>query len=454
MRILIAGAGPTGLGAAWRLEEKGHQEWSLVEAADSPGGLSNSVLDPYGFTWDLGGHVLFSQLPYFNQLMDDLLGTDWNWHQRESCVWMRDRFIPYPLQNNIWRLPPDDVRRCVSGIREVQDQSSWQKEKASNFEEWILNHFGRGLAEVFMIPYNEKVWAYPPAQLGVGWMRDRVSPINCQQLLRNIELRKDETHWGLNSRFRYPKHGGMGAVWRALNNRLPQNRVHFNSSVIRIDPRNRRVWVNDGSCCQYDYLISTMPLDRLMGMIPAECLPDLSLPSLLYSSTHIIGLGFEGILPPEIKKTTWAYFPEQIFPFYRMTVLSNYSRYNVPDPARYWSLLCEVSESPQRQVKASALIEEVFQAILKIPFLQKSPCPASVWHCRLEYGYPTPFLERDPILSQLDTVLKEYGILSRGRFGGWKYEVSNQDHSVMQGKEAVDYILEGKEEYHYYRGGI
>jgi protoporphyrinogen oxidase len=235
---------------------------------------------------------------------------------------------------------------------------------------------------------------------------------------------------------------------------LPQNRVHFNSSVIRIDPRNRRVWVNDGSCRQYDYLISTMPLDRLIEMIPAKCLPDLSLPPLLYSSTHVIGLGFEGKLPPEIEKASWIYFPEPSFSFYRMTVLSNYSRNNVPDPNRNWSLLCEVSESPQRQVNASTLAEEVFQAILKIPFFHRSPCPVSVWHCRLEHGYPIPFLGRDQVLSQLDAVFKEYGILSRGRFGGWKYEISNQDHSIMQGKEAVDHILEGKEEYHYYRGGI
>ncbi|MCL4867219.1 MAG: FAD-dependent oxidoreductase, partial [Gemmatimonadales bacterium] len=99
-RIVIIGAGPTGLGAAWRLQELGHTNWMLVEAADHPGGLAASVVDPAGFTWDLGGHVLFSHYQYFDRLMDAALGDAWAHHEREAWVWMRNRWIPYPLQNN------------------------------------------------------------------------------------------------------------------------------------------------------------------------------------------------------------------------------------------------------------------------------------------------------------------------------------------------------------------
>src|SRR5262249_43706319 len=66
---------------------------------------------------------------------------------------------------------------------------------------------------------------------------------------------------------------------------------------------------------------------------------------------------------------------------------------------------------------------------------------ANVFRHRLPYGYPTPFVGRDELLEKIDPELRQSGIFSRGRFGAWKYEVSNQDHSVMMGVEAVDHIL-------------
>jgi hypothetical protein len=75
---------------------------------------------------------------------------------------------------------------------------------------------------------------------------------------------------------------------------------------------------------------------------------------------------------------------------------------------------------------------------------------AGTWHRRLAHGYPTPWVGRDAVLDSVDPALRAKGIFSRGRFGAWKYEVSNQDHSFMQGVEAVDRILTGAEEHTYY----
>ena len=112
-KIAIIGAGPTGLGAAWRLQERGHTNWTLFEAASEAGGLASSVVDAHGFTWDLGGHVLFSHYPYFDAMMVRALGDQWVEHIREAWVWMRERWIPYPFQNNIWRLPAEIGRAHV-----------------------------------------------------------------------------------------------------------------------------------------------------------------------------------------------------------------------------------------------------------------------------------------------------------------------------------------------------
>jgi protoporphyrinogen oxidase len=82
---------------------------------------------------------------------------------------MRDRWIPYPLQNNIWRLPEKDLIQCLNGLVDVT-KSTGNKPRPANFHEWITDNMGEGLADVFMVPYNFKVWAYPPKEMGVGWM--------------------------------------------------------------------------------------------------------------------------------------------------------------------------------------------------------------------------------------------------------------------------------------------
>jgi len=115
-RILILGAGPTGLGAAWRLQELGYHDYQILEQSSEAGGLASSFVDHYGFTWDVGGHVQFSHYAYYDDVLDLALGDAWLYHQRESWVWMRERFIPYPFQNNIHRLDPADCARALRGM--------------------------------------------------------------------------------------------------------------------------------------------------------------------------------------------------------------------------------------------------------------------------------------------------------------------------------------------------
>ncbi len=101
-KYLIIGSGPTGLGAAYRLKELGITDYHVIEKENYIGGLATSFVDDKGFTWDVGGHVQFSHYTYFDKLMMAALGEDgWLTHQRESWVWMKNRFVPYPFQNNI-----------------------------------------------------------------------------------------------------------------------------------------------------------------------------------------------------------------------------------------------------------------------------------------------------------------------------------------------------------------
>src|SRR5438093_2926718 len=150
--LLIVGAGPTGLGAAWRLTASGETNWLLCEAARDAGGLAGSVVDDHGFTWDLGGHVQFSHYDYFDDLMDDLLGADgWLHHQRESWVWLRSRFVPYPFQLNLHRLPEADQAHCVRGLITAA-RAAAAGARPEHFSDWIDAAFGAGIGEAFLRP--------------------------------------------------------------------------------------------------------------------------------------------------------------------------------------------------------------------------------------------------------------------------------------------------------------
>ena len=119
-KVVIVGAGPTGLAAGYRLQELGHDDWTILEASDRAGGLATSFTDEAGFTYDIGGHVMFSHYPYWDELIDKLMGGDYTELVREAWVWMENRFVAYPFQNNLRGLERQTVFECLLGLIEAQ----------------------------------------------------------------------------------------------------------------------------------------------------------------------------------------------------------------------------------------------------------------------------------------------------------------------------------------------
>ena len=444
VNVLVLGAGPCGLGAARQLHRRGETDWVLVEGNHRVGGLASSFRDPKGFLWDVGGHVQFSHYDYFDSAMDEFLGADgWNHHERSAWVWMRDRFIPYPLQHNAHRLPPDEFRRCVDGLMALGQSSA---AVPHNFEQFLQSRFGEGLVEVFMRPYNEKVWAHPVSMLSAGWVGERVAGADVERLLRNAAADTDDISWGPNNTFRYPRAGGTGAIWGACASDLPAEQVMLGDPVVAIDLAGHTCTLRSGREIRYAHLVSTMPLTELLRMSSSSSLAERAGNGLLRSSTNIVGLGIRGRTPGALAGKSWMYFSEPGFPCYRATVFSNYSDDHVPDPNQYWSLMCEVSESAHRPVAHDSLVADVVGALRGSRLLPDHHEVVSTWQFRTEYGYPVPSVERDAILAEVIPHLEQHHVYSRGRFGMWKYEVSNQDHSFMQGVEVVERLLGGTPE--------
>ena len=441
-RILIIGAGPTGLGAAYRLKQLGYENFLVVDAADAAGGLASSYVDDHGFTWDVGGHVQFSHYDYFDDAMQLALGADgWLNHERESWVWIADRFVPYPFQNNLRYLPSDMIAKAVRGLATRPPRTPSPNQ---DFGSWILQTFGEGLRDIFMAPYNFKVWAFPMERLWAGWVGERVAVVDLARSLDNIFLERDDLSWGPNNTFQFPKHGGTGSIWRSLANYIGDKHVRLKTQVRALDWRAKHAVTSDGEHIAYDQILSTMPLDVLASLLnPSIDILSEAAPRLLRSHSHIIGVGLRGGFPDKLKKKCWMYFPEDNCPFYRVTVFSHYSPNNVPEPetGKYWSLMTETSESSAKPVNRETLVEQTVAGLLNTGLIHNRDQIVSTWRYTAEHGYPTPSLERNELLGKIEPALVKAGITSRGRFGAWRYEVSNQDHSFMQGAEWVNKLL-------------
>ncbi len=209
--IVILGAGPTGLGAAYRLSERGETGYEIFERSGQVGGLATSFVDPKGWTWDVSGHIIFSGYKYFNDFLGKVLGKDGiRWIDRESWIKFEDKYVRYPFQNHLSSLPEQAMLECLIGLVESQ---TIDKDKAfSNFEEWVNVKFGAGVAKHFMNPYNFKVWATPLEKMGYYWIAERVSVVEWRKAIETTLVPKS-TEWGPNAKFGYPRaRGDAGAL--------------------------------------------------------------------------------------------------------------------------------------------------------------------------------------------------------------------------------------------------
>jgi protoporphyrinogen oxidase len=466
--VLVIGAGPTGLGAAKRLNQIDGPSWMIVDSNEIPGGLASTDVTDEGFLYDVGGHVIFSHYKYFDDCIDEALPNDDDWftHQRISYVRCKGFWVPYPFQNNISMLGKDDQVKCIDGMIDAALEARVANTKPANFDEWIVRQMGTGIAELFMRPYNYKVWAVPTTDMQCEWLGERVAAPNVKLVTQNVILGKTAGNWGPNATFRFPARDGTGGIWIAVAKTLPDSKKRFgsNGTVTKVDADNKRVHLKDGTVVNYQKLINTMAVDALVEKMGDKELVDMS-KGLFYSSTHVIGVGIRGERPERIGDKCWLYFPEDNCPFYRATIFSNYSPYNQPQkdaklPTQqladgsapkskeakegpYWSIMLEVSESSKKPVDQANMLKDSIQGLINTEMIKPGDEIVSTYHRRFDHGYPTPSLEREGVLKKLLPALQAKDIWSRGRFGSWRYEVGNQDHSFMLGVEAADNIVNG-----------
>lgn len=436
-RIVVIGAGPSGLGAGYELKRRGISDWAIFEKNGHVGGLASSVTDPRGFTWDHGGHVLFSKNREFLQVIEEAMGGEFNRLDRDSSIFQNRAFIPYPFQNNIHRLPPEFARECLVGLLNRRNGAG----SKGNFKDWILSTFGDGISRQFMIPYNCKVWAYPLNKMDVQWISERVSTVQIESVLENFLRGDSDTGWGGNSTFLFPKGRGMGTLYRRLASRL-QDRVFLNRPVRSVDPDRKRVRFSDGREEPYDHLITTAPLTVLVQRMISDCPEGVVRAGreLVNNRGVIVGIG---IKKPIQSSRCWVYFPEPGFPFYRVTNFSRYSEEVTPDNRFYSSFLCEISLGKGQVLSDGEAVTRTVRGLIDSGLMDRRDRKRIVSRTviRLPFSYPIPTLGRDAALETIQGYLRKRNIHSIGRFGAWRYEEGNMDHSFMSGVSTVRTIL-------------
>jgi protoporphyrinogen oxidase len=438
--VAIVGAGPCGLGCARELERLGFRDWAVYERNAWAGGHAASVVDDRGFTWDLGGHVVFSHFGEFDALLQEAMGDEVYEHERSSYVRVGDRWVPYPFQNNLRYLEPDVVDDCLAGLAAAPGANGHV-----DFASWLEATFGIGITRHFMRPYNEKVWATPLEEMSATWIAERVSVVDFERAAANVRDGRDDLGWGPNSTFKFPRAGGTGEIYRRIADRLGA-RVRFGRDLTAVDAARKTLRFADGTSEGYDALVTTLPLDRLVEVVVGS--PDhvrAAAGELRHSGVSVVGVGYERPLEHD---TSWMYFPGRDLPFYRVTNFAKYSPANVPgaNVGRYSSYMTESSYPPGRPHARADLEPRVVDALTAGGVVDGRPPVASVHTIDVEYAYPVPTLGRDRALATIQPWLQERGIYSRGRFGSWRYEIGNMDHAVKMGVDVARLIVEGRPE--------
>ncbi|MET8243113.1 FAD-dependent oxidoreductase [Streptomyces sp. NPDC005202] len=252
-RVVILGAGPCGLACADELKRLGHRDFTLLEAAPVAGGLAASVVDAAGFTWDLGGHVVFSHFGEFDRLLAELFAPgELLHHDRSSFVRFRDRWVPYPFQQHLHHLPAEDAEACVHDLLLACQRREQDLPAEADFATWLHGMYGSGLVDWFFGPYNSKFWAMTPEQMASSWVAERVAPVDAGEIMAAFSgtAASPARRWGPNATFAFPARGGTGEIWRRLAARLDGD-LRTGARVVAVDPATRTVALADGQRIGY-----------------------------------------------------------------------------------------------------------------------------------------------------------------------------------------------------------
>ena len=427
-RIFILGGGVSGLSAAWHLQKRG-TDCQIFEKESELGGLCRSK-KINGFTFDCDGHLLHFKHRYAFNLVRSLLKDNLVEHQKSAWIYFRRRYSHYPFQVNLYGLPTLIVKECLLGFVDALKNGK-PKKKNPNFLDWINHTFGKGIARHFMIPYNTKFWTLPPGELTCEWLDGFIPVPSLTQLLEGT-IEESRRQFGYNTRFWYPKEGGINQLPLAFANQIKH--FYLNCEIIEIDLTKREIGLCSGDREKFDFLICTIPLPEILFLIKGLPREIASLfKKLRWNSIFNLNLGVDR---KDSSGRHWIYFPQKELCFFRVGLFHNFSSYLAP-PGKS-SLYVEVAYSKERPIDKNKIVLRIKEDLKKTGMLTDNDKVLAQDANDIKYGYPIYDKNYKLVREKILSFLAKNNIISCGRYGSWRY--ISIEESILEGREAIRHL--------------
>ncbi len=418
--VVVLGAGLTGLSAALELRHIGI-EHRVFEREARAGGLCTTIEDS-GFRFDRTGHLLHMADPELKARVLGWLDEQPLAVERQSVVWSHGVYTRYPFQANTFGLPPRVAYECLLGFLEAHFAADRPEPK--NFEEFCLLHFGRGMSEHFMLPYNARLWGVPAHEINTEWC-DRFVPLPRLEDVVAGAVGLGDPRIGYNANFLYPRRG-IGELPEAMLRR--HGPIELRRRPVLLDWREKRVQFADESV-GYEVLVSTLPLPALVALLddpPAEV--SRAARSLRHSRLYYLDVALRA---PCRKPIHWIYVPESEYPFYRVGCYSHFSPETAPPGSDH--LYVELVDRCQPDLRR--LLPVVATKLVAMGLVGAESEIAFARLREIDYAYVIYDRVRSASLDTIERFLMEVGILSTGRYGAWNY--SSMEDALRFGIQAA-----------------
>ena len=425
--VLILGAGPAGLSASYFLRGR---RIAIVEREEQAGGLMRT--DYYNDSYfDKTGHLLHLRTDELKRLIEVELGVPLIKIERNSKIFIHSVFTEYPFQVNLYGLPREIVARCLRDF--IKTRMGRRKKRYRTFKDFIYDEFGEGIAEEFLIPYNTKIWTLMPEEMSAGFC-EKYIPVPSIDEVINGALGIIKKDIGYNASFYYPERGGIESIIKGFLNHIKAN-ILYRTKPVRINLKNRLVYLSDNTVFHFNHLISTIPLKVFIGLIedaPQSIMREaerLSNTSVCYF--NVIAKRSTYSIPH------WVYLPEKEIPFYRIGSYSAFSRGLTRED--YNTFYVEYSYRPGTEFDVINLERRIPPLLKRMGFILHESDVVDIRQFSIEYAYVIFDKYYQTATSKIFDYLRRQRVFSIGRYGRWEY--SAMQDAILDGKSAAESII-------------
>lgn len=444
-KIIIIGAGPAGLSAAYTLSKSNYRV-EIFEFSSQVGGMSKSF-DLWGQKVDLGPHRFFSKEPKVNAFFDEIVQDDYTLVDRLTRIYYKGRFFDYPLKffNVLKNL---NLLVIIDILYHYTKQQIFPIKNPKNFEEWVVNRFGYKLYSIFFKNYTEKLWGISCTDIDSDWAAQRIKGLSLfEAVINSIIGDKNSKHKTLVDQFKYPNNG-TGALYEKTEKMIVEN-----AGTIHKEMPIKKVLVEDNVCVGVittdnkkhfaDYVISSMPLTSLIkGFNSVPNKVSLACEKLFFRNTILVYLEIER---ENLFEDNWIYIHSPDVRHGRITNFRNWcSSLNKDKKSTILCMEFWAFEKDKIWKSEDDFIYKLAENELKkIGLIEKSEKILNYKTIKVPRSYPVYEIGYKEHLQNIESFLNEISNLSViGRYGSFKY--NNQDHSILMGILAAENIIYDK----------